>query len=54
LALKQGLPQDVLDQIDDAQRLRMPAMRPGNRSLNCPNAAVVVCETWRQHDFAMD
>lgn len=49
-----GLPQEILDQIADAQRLRMP-MRPGNRSLNLSNAvAVVVYEAWRQLDFSMD
>jgi tRNA (cytidine/uridine-2'-O-)-methyltransferase len=46
-----GLPQDVLDAIDPAQRLRLP-MRPGNRSLNLSNAvAVVVYEAWRQLGF---
>lgn len=47
-----GLPQDVLDGIDAAQRLRLP-MRPGNRSLNLSNSvAVVVYEAWRQTGFA--
>jgi len=47
-----GLPADILAQIPDPQRLRMP-MRPGNRSLNLSNAvAVVVYEAWRQLDFA--
>ena len=47
-----GLPDDVLAQVPDAQRLRLP-MRPGNRSLNLSNAiAVVVFEAWRQQDFA--
>jgi tRNA (cytidine/uridine-2'-O-)-methyltransferase len=47
-----GLPQDVLDAVPDAQRLRLP-MRPGNRSLNLSNAvAVVVFEAWRQNGFA--
>jgi tRNA (cytidine/uridine-2'-O-)-methyltransferase len=47
-----GLPQDVLDRIDPAQRLRLP-MRPGNRSLNLSNAvAIVVYEAWRQLGFA--
>jgi tRNA (cytidine/uridine-2'-O-)-methyltransferase len=46
-----GLPQDVLDGIDVAHRLRLP-MRPGNRSLNLSNAvAVVVYEAWRQLGF---
>ncbi len=47
-----GLPQDLLDTIDPARRLRLP-MRPGNRSLNLSNAvAVVVYEAWRQLGFA--
>jgi tRNA (cytidine/uridine-2'-O-)-methyltransferase len=47
-----GLPQQVLDAIPPAQRLRLP-MRPENRSLNLSNAvAVVVFEAWRQHGFA--
>ena len=47
-----GLPADVLEQIPDEQRLRMP-MRPQCRSLNLSNAvAVVVYEGWRQLDFA--
>jgi tRNA (cytidine/uridine-2'-O-)-methyltransferase len=49
-----GLPADILAQIPDPQRLRMP-MRPGNRSLNLSNAvAVVVYYAWRQLDFCMD
>lgn len=49
-----GLPAEVLEQIPDEQRLRMP-MRPGNRSLNLSNAvAVTVYEAWRQHDFCME
>jgi tRNA (cytidine/uridine-2'-O-)-methyltransferase len=47
-----GLPQDVLEAILPAQRLRLP-MRPDNRSLNLSNAvAVVVFEAWRQTGFA--
>ena len=47
-----GLPEDVLAQVPEAQRLRLP-MRPDNRSLNLSNAvAVVVFEAWRQHGFA--
>lgn len=47
-----GLPDDVLAQVPDTQRLRLP-MRPGNRSLNLSNAiAVVVFEAWRQNGFA--
>jgi tRNA (cytidine/uridine-2'-O-)-methyltransferase len=46
-----GLPAEVLDQVPDGQRLRLP-MRPDNRSLNLSNAvAVVVFEAWRQHGF---
>ena len=46
-----GLPQDVLDLIPTAQRLRLP-MRPDNRSLNLSNTvAVVVFEAWRQAGF---
>ena len=49
-----GLPADILAQIPDQQRLRMP-MRPGCRSLNLSNAvAVVAYEAWRQHDFTME
>lgn len=47
-----GLPDDVLDGIEPAHRLRLP-MRPDNRSLNLSNAvAVVVFEAWRQMGFA--
>ncbi|GAB3511743.1 tRNA (uridine(34)/cytosine(34)/5-carboxymethylaminomethyluridine(34)-2'-O)-methyltransferase TrmL [Pseudoxanthomonas daejeonensis] len=47
-----GLPDEVLDAIPAAQRLRLP-MRPDNRSLNLSNAvAVVVFEAWRQSGFA--
>lgn len=47
-----GLPDDVLDGIEHAHRLRLP-MRPDNRSLNLSNAvAVVVFEAWRQMGFA--
>jgi len=46
-----GLPDDVLDAIPEAQRVRLP-MRPGNRSLNLSNAvAVAVFEAWRQAGF---
>lgn len=46
-----GLPAEVLAQVPDARRLRLP-MRPGNRSLNLSNAiAVVVFEAWRQQGF---
>ena len=47
-----GLPEDVLAQVPEEHRLRLP-MRPDNRSLNLSNAvAVVVFEAWRQHGFA--
>ena len=46
-----GLPQQVLDALPAAQRLRLP-MRPHNRSLNLANtAAVIVYEAWRQLGF---
>jgi tRNA (cytidine/uridine-2'-O-)-methyltransferase len=46
-----GLPDDVLESIPEARRIRLP-MRPGNRSLNLSNAvAVAVFEVWRQHGF---
>jgi len=46
-----GLPQDFIDALPPAQRLRLP-MRPNNRSLNLSIAvAVVVFEAWRQRDF---
>ncbi|MCW0456756.1 tRNA (uridine(34)/cytosine(34)/5-carboxymethylaminomethyluridine(34)-2'-O)-methyltransferase TrmL [Xanthomonas sacchari] len=46
-----GLPDTVLEQVPDAQRLRLP-MQPHNRSLNLSNAvAVVVFEAWRQLGF---
>ena len=47
-----GLPQQALDAVPEARRLRLP-MRAGNRSLNLSNAvAVVVFEAWRQQGFA--
>jgi tRNA (cytidine/uridine-2'-O-)-methyltransferase len=47
-----GLPQEVLAQIPETQRLRLP-MRPHNRSLNLSNAvAVTMFEAWRQLGFA--
>ena len=46
-----GLPQDILDAIPEAQRLRLP-MRPHTRSLNLSNTvAVMVFEAWRQTGF---
>jgi tRNA (cytidine/uridine-2'-O-)-methyltransferase len=47
-----GLPADVLADIDENHRLRLPLM-PGNRSLNLSNAvAILVYEAWRQQGFA--
>ena len=47
-----GLPQELLESLPPAQRLRLP-MRPGGRSLNLSNSvAVVVYEAWRQIGFA--
>jgi tRNA (cytidine/uridine-2'-O-)-methyltransferase len=49
-----GLPNEVLESVIPAQRLRIP-MRPGNRSLNLSNAvAVVVYEAWRQLGFRQE
>ena len=46
-----GLPDEVLDELPPAQRLRLPLV-PGNRSLNLSNSvAVAVYEAWRQLDF---
>ncbi|MBS0194331.1 MAG: tRNA (cytidine(34)-2'-O)-methyltransferase [Proteobacteria bacterium] len=46
-----GLPDEVLESIPAAQRLRLP-MQPHNRSLNLSNAvAVTVFEAWRQLGF---
>lgn len=46
-----GLPDDVLQTIPEAQRLRLP-MQPDNRSLNLSNAvAIAVYEAWRQLGF---
>ncbi len=47
-----GLPPQVLADIDENRRLRLP-LKPGNRSLNLSNAvAVLVYEAWRQQGFA--
>lgn len=47
-----GLPDAVLDRVDEGRRLRLP-MRPGNRSVNLSNSvAIAVFEAWRQHGFA--
>lgn len=46
-----GLPESVLREIPDSNRLRLP-MQPDNRSLNLSNAvAVAVYEAWRQQGF---
>ena len=46
-----GLPDAVLEQFPNEQRVRLP-MRPGNRSLNLSNTvAVVTFEAWRQAEF---
>ena len=46
-----GLPQEMLDALPEAHRLRLP-MRPDNRSLNLSNTvAVMVFEAWRQQGF---
>ncbi len=46
-----GLPDEVLAQIPDEQRIRLP-MTPGCRSVNLSNTvAVVAYEAWRQLGF---
>lgn len=46
-----GLPVELLDQLPQSQRLRVP-MREGSRSLNLSNTvAVAVYEAWRQCGF---
>lgn len=46
-----GLPTEVLVDIEENHRLRLPLV-PGNRSLNLSNAvAVMVYEAWRQQGF---
>lgn len=46
-----GLPAAILDDIPEAQRLRIP-MLPDNRSLNLSNAAAIILyEAWRQQGF---
>ena len=47
-----GLPAEVRDTFDGAQRVRLP-LREGQRSLNLSNAvAVAVFEAWRQTGYA--
>ena len=46
-----GLPDSILIEFEERNRLRLPMM-PGNRSINLSNAvAVVVFEAWRQLEF---
>jgi tRNA (cytidine/uridine-2'-O-)-methyltransferase len=46
-----GLPQEVLDRVDEVARIRIP-MRPDSRSLNLSNAvAIAVYEAWRQMGY---
>jgi tRNA (cytidine/uridine-2'-O-)-methyltransferase len=46
-----GLPTEVLNNIDPANRIRIPMM-PNNRSLNLSNAvAILSYEAWRQQGF---
>ena len=46
-----GLPNDVLETLPTAHRLRLP-MRPDSRSLNLSNTvAIAVYEAWRQLGF---
>ena len=46
-----GLPPEVLEEFNDAHRLRLP-MQAESRSLNLSNAAaVIVYEAWRQLGF---
>ncbi len=46
-----GLPEEVMNSILPAQRLRIP-MRPNNRSLNLSNSvSILVYEAWRQMGF---
>lgn len=48
-----GLPASVLNEMPDAQKLRIP-MRENSRSLNLSNSvAVVVYEAWRQLGFEL-
>lgn len=49
-----GLPPEVLDQFDEANKLRIP-MKPESRSLNLSNAvAIILYEAWRQLGFNLD
>jgi tRNA (cytidine/uridine-2'-O-)-methyltransferase len=47
-----GLPQQLLDDFPNTQRVRLP-MLTGSRSLNLANAAAaMIYEAWRQNGFA--
>jgi tRNA (cytidine/uridine-2'-O-)-methyltransferase len=47
-----GLPAELLGNLPESQRIRIP-MLPGSRSLNLSNTvAVVVYEAWRQANFS--
>ena len=47
-----GLPDELLNELNDDQKLRLPMM-PERRSFNLSNSvAVAVFEAWRQQDFA--
>ncbi len=47
-----GLPETVLNQILDSQKIRIP-MLPDSRSLNLSNAtAIILYQAWQQLDFA--
>lgn len=49
-----GLPDSVLQSIDNDRRLRIP-MHPDSRSLNLSNAvAIISYEAWRQHGFTLN
>jgi tRNA (cytidine/uridine-2'-O-)-methyltransferase len=47
-----GLPGEVLNQLDDGQKIRIP-MLPDSRSLNLSNAtAIILYQAWQQLNFA--
>ena len=47
-----GLPEDVLNQVNDRQKIRIP-MLPDSRSLNLSNAtAIILYQAWQQLDFS--
>jgi tRNA (cytidine/uridine-2'-O-)-methyltransferase len=48
-----GLPQEILESLPAAQKIRIP-MQPKSRSLNLSNAtAVILYEAWRQLGFPL-